>query len=212
MRTCPKCGETKPLSEFELRADTGTYRGECKACRRHSRRRRLTPSERHLKWVVGNPDLLRCGRCGVLKAWTEFPRKGRDSLRLQTWCKECFSQYRAERHQRNHAREMQRIRRNQRLRIAKHRALIATHLSTHPCVDCGETDLSVLEFDHVRGMKLGDISMMVGAGYPWAKIEAEIAKCEVRCANCHRRVTVQRRAQKALTSEPTWIYSEPGGA
>lgn len=88
---------------------------------------------------------------------------------------------------------MLRIRRNQVLRIGLHRSRIDDYLGTHRCVDCGESALVVLEFDHVRGQKVGAISWMVSAGYPWAKIAAEIAKCEVRCANCHRRVTDLRR-------------------
>jgi len=42
-----------------------------------------------------------------------------------------------------------------------------------------------MDFDHVHGEKDGDISQLrwrVGA----ARLEAEIAKCEVVCANCHR--------------------------
>jgi len=54
------------------------------------------------------------------------------------------------------------------------------------CVDCGNTNLLVLEFDHVRGTKRYEISIMLNAGFAWARIVEEIAKCEIRCANCHR--------------------------
>ena len=89
---------------------------------------------------------------------------------------------------------------------------VAQHLQTHACIDCGEADPIVLEFDHVRGEKVEDVSRMVASGRSWAKIEAEIAKCEVRCANCHRRVTNARRREVTGISEElsVWLVGDPG--
>jgi hypothetical protein len=70
-------------------------------------------------------------------------------------------------------------------------------LSTHPCVDCREDDIIVLEFDHVRGSKRKELSRLVNAGASVASLLAEVEKCEVRCANCHRRVTHARRLARA---------------
>ena len=53
------------------------------------------------------------------------------------------------------------------------------------CVDCGNTDIRVLEFDHVRGEKIWSVSEMVTRGSGMDVLLAEIAKCEVRCRNCH---------------------------
>jgi hypothetical protein len=74
------------------------------------------------------------------------------------------------------------------------RTYINDHLKANPCVDCGETDIVVLEFDHVgeAGTKHFSISDATRSGYGMAKIKAEIAKCEVRCANCHRKKTYER--------------------
>jgi hypothetical protein len=60
------------------------------------------------------------------------------------------------------------------------------------CVDCGNRNLAVLDFDHVRGPKKTDMAGLHGASF--TAIDAEVAKCEVRCANCHRIVTAARRA------------------
>ena len=62
------------------------------------------------------------------------------------------------------------------------------YLSSHPCVDCGRAEPRVLEFDHREPeTKVVSDSVLAHPGGRWANIEAEIAKCDVRCANCHRR-------------------------
>jgi hypothetical protein len=63
----------------------------------------------------------------------------------------------------------------------------------HPCVDCGESNPVVLEFDHVRGRKRMAVANMARQGYSIGAIEEEIAKCQVRCANCHRIKTHKER-------------------
>lgn len=72
------------------------------------------------------------------------------------------------------------------------RLWLKEYLRTHPCVDCGESDLRVLEFDHLDpGNKLSGVSRLACNGASLRKILTEVAKCEVRCANCHRRRTVE---------------------
>lgn len=58
-------------------------------------------------------------------------------------------------------------------------------------MDCGEADPVVLDFDHLED-KLDDVSTIVNNG-TWEAVLAEIKKCEVVCANCHRRRTISRR-------------------
>lgn len=80
---------------------------------------------------------------------------------------------------------------NRRRYRLRNRKSLTDYLASHPCVDCGEGDVRVLEFDHVRGTKEANISNLVREGWAWQRIVREIAKCEVRCANCHRRRTVE---------------------
>ncbi|MEO7019954.1 MAG: hypothetical protein ABI234_07370, partial [Ktedonobacteraceae bacterium] len=60
------------------------------------------------------------------------------------------------------------------------------------CVDCNCLDIRVLEFDHVHGKKAKSISELLKNSASWPRIQSEIAKCEVRCANCHRIQTMER--------------------
>lgn len=63
--------------------------------------------------------------------------------------------------------------------------LLVKYLQQHPCVDCGETNPLVLEFDHIKGKNF-NISNHYKNNLSWEAIEKEISRCEVRCANCHR--------------------------
>src|ERR1700731_4353447 len=67
------------------------------------------------------------------------------------------------------------------------RSYVYNYLLTHPCVDCGEMDIVVLEFDHVYGEKNNGISDLVGGTASLETLQNEMEKCVVRCANCHRR-------------------------
>jgi len=63
-------------------------------------------------------------------------------------------------------------------------------------VDCGVCDLRVLDFDHRPGSaKRYDVMRMVRDGYSIRIISEEIAKCEVRCRNCHAIVTLERAGE-----------------
>ena len=75
-----------------------------------------------------------------------------------------------------------------RSRSKESRTEIRDYIADHPCVDCGESDADVLDFDHLRN-KRANVSRLVHTAVSWDLIVAEISKCEVRCANCHRRRT-----------------------
>ncbi len=109
----------------------------------------------------------------------------------QNWCKSCLAEANSTHYQNSKQVYLERaLTRNARVNAENKRRLYA-YLSEHPCVDCGNTDIRCLEFDHVRGSKSASITRMLN-GVPWHKIEAEILKCEVRCANCHRIKTLER--------------------
>ena len=84
-------------------------------------------------------------------------------------------------------------------RVHRNRLVVRKYLETHPCVDCGETDFVVLQFDHIdRLTKKSTVSVLVLQGRKVEMIEAEIAKCQVRCANCHIRRTAQQFGWRVL--------------
>ena len=77
--------------------------------------------------------------------------------------------------------------------IKRNKEYVNDYLKKNQCIDCGNNDVRVLEFDHVHGIKFKNISDMICEAYSIKKIQEEIDKCEIRCANCHRIVTYERR-------------------
>lgn len=64
--------------------------------------------------------------------------------------------------------------------------------TTAGCADCGyDLHAEALDFDHVSGEKLDNISHM--SRRAWNLVWEEIMKCDVVCANCHRIRTKERR-------------------
>ena len=127
-----------------------------------------------------------CTKCGLMKPISQFTfqnrakgyRKSRCRVCSVEDCMVCFAKNR-KRYTKVSYRSMKRRRLEHTLKVYK-------YLLEHPCVDCGETEPIVLEFDHVRGKKVKDVTRMVGDCHSWGLIELEIKKCDVRCANCHR--------------------------
>ena len=101
--------------------------------------------------------------------------------------------YQALWYERNKIRFTAKVRLNEKRTTLEVRKKIKEYFLTHPCIDCGESDWVVLEFDHCRGKKKQAVASMVHRGYSWKIILEEINKCDVRCANCHRRKTARER-------------------
>jgi hypothetical protein len=74
-------------------------------------------------------------------------------------------------------------------RVEANRRRLLLYLTNNPCVDCGEKDPVVLTFDHLRDKEFCIANAV--KRFSWPKIEEEIGKCVVRCANCHMRKTAK---------------------
>ena len=133
--------------------------------------------------------MKQCGECKAILPLARFYFKSRKSGRRHSRCKDCYRVY-ARNHYRNNPRQYSEYHRiNDARYLARNRQLVSVYLLTHPCVDCGEADPILLDFDHVYGVKTRNVSEMVSSSFSEERIMKEIQKCEVRCANCHRRKT-----------------------
>ena len=129
--------------------------------------------------------MKQCGKCKVEKELSEFSVDKRRN-KLQGYCKGCNRAYNREHYKKNKKEysEKNSIIRKRSRKTA--REFVYEFLLENECLDCGESDPVVLEFDH-REQKEYNICRMVANGTSIDKIKNEISKCEVRCANCHKK-------------------------
>ena len=100
-------------------------------------------------------------------------------------------QYQKDWYYKNKERHIKNVRKNEARYTEWARNFVISYLSEHPCIDCGEADIVVLDFDHIQGKKSKNVSDMLHNNNSLNKIKEEVEKCVVRCANCHRRKTVR---------------------
>jgi hypothetical protein len=124
------------------------------------------------------------------EARRRFSGQKRASDGRASWCRDCFKEnwqkrYHADRdyYKWMHGKSRNKLRKEKAQKVYE-------HLRSLPCVDCGERDPVVLEFDHREAKdKTRAVCLLVTRNWSWERIYQEIQKCDVRCANCHRRKT-----------------------
>lgn len=150
----------------------------------------------HPLLVEGGIAVKECPRCGKRLPLSDFGV--RTNGKPQHWCRRCHSAYQRDYYQRYKdyyiALQNERVKRNRNgIRKAKR----------VPRADCGKRyPHYVMDFDHRPGEKKS-FNLAIAAGQTrlsWEKIAAEIAKCDVVCANCHR-IRTHRRRKKTMSLE-----------
>jgi hypothetical protein len=137
-------------------------------------------------------DTKQCITCKETLPFTAFRNRQKSSDGLDSRCRGCRKAYDKEWYQKNKEKRCRQIREKNKKTFHANREKVVRYLDLHPCVDCGEKDIVVLDFDHRAGeQKVRAIGSMLPKFYSWEKIEKEIQKCDVRCANCHRRRTAK---------------------
>ncbi len=178
--------------------------------------------------ITATGELRPCALCGSEKPLAEFAAKYRRHPQPGSYCRTCQAVYQRKWYSENRNAVLDRMKHYRSDSTIHVRALGFLdarrrrweYLSTHPCIDCGEGDPVVLEFDH-RADKKASIMALMRRHARWDVIMEEIAKCDVRCANCHRRRTAKTRKyyrELSTRQEGTrpigeeWSdYCEPGG-
>ncbi len=143
----------------------------------------------------------RCGRCLESKALDEFAWHRKAKGQRDNYCRPCRAAYKQEHYAAHRERYVANASRRKRALIAERLAYLIEFFRERPCVDCGEADPLVLEFDHLRDKSF---AVSVGIrGHKWQSVLDEIDKCDVVCANCHRRRTALRAGfTRVLAKQP----------
>jgi hypothetical protein len=152
-----------------------------------------TPIERLELWSIAPaPETRRCCTCGETKPAEQFAMKDKSRNLRATKCRGCQRVYSREHYRRNRAKYISKAARRSKRERENNRQRLFDYLIDHPCIDCGETDPLVLDFDHRDSKtKRGTVSRLASR-LSWTNLEREIAQCDVRCANCHRRRTAEQ--------------------
>lgn len=126
----------------------------------------------------------KCPACNKTKDVGEFYLRHGRKDQVQSYCIACCKVRKK--------REKNTFVRGNENRRCKQRKLLVDYLREHPCIDCGEADPIVLDFDHRNhSAKIAAVTSMALRGFSADKIRNEIAKCDIRCSNCHRRKTAR---------------------
>jgi hypothetical protein len=139
-----------------------------------------------------DPRVKTCTKCGVVTVLPAFPFKDRALGKRGSRCRLCMAAYSREHYRLNRARYLKRARKRRRRDHRRNESRIFRYLLEHSCVDCGETDPLLLDFDHRDSISKRDVVARLARRRPWREVLAEIEKCDVRCVRCHRRKTARQ--------------------
>jgi hypothetical protein len=147
-------------------------------------------------------DLRRWARCQQWLPLEDFNFRDKTQRLRQSYCRSCSrlnwrEWYAVPKNKAHHIEVLETRRR----RLRQKNREYVRQLKKQPCTDCGgRFPPEVMDFDHL-GNKSALISKLVyQAG--WETLLAELAKCEVVCANCHRIRTMTRNSDTANRSGP----------
>lgn len=129
-----------------------------------------------------------CNSCSTSKPVTDFNKK---KDKYQSKCRACDNAYTRAHYKANKLSYIERTSKRKLEQIALKQKWVLDYFKNNPCIDCNESDPVVLEFDHLLN-KSGNVSKFI-LNSSLENLIKEIEKCEVVCANCHRRRTAKQQ-------------------
>jgi hypothetical protein len=139
-----------------------------------------------------------CMDCKIEYEIEEFPWKNKTKGWRSPRCKKCYNLWYKQYFSRedNRKKQVERVTKVNKKMIEEARIYIFEYLKQNPCIDCGESNPIVLEFDHKDPKDKSFIVSSAITRTSYVNLEIvknEINKCEIRCANCHRIKTAKQQ-------------------
>jgi len=127
-----------------------------------------------------------CPKCSKDKDETFFSLNKNRKDGRQVYCKECYRDINADTYKRLPKRRAK-IRETNNVKRQEIRDFLLSYLSEKVCYVCGFDNILALDFHHRdRSNKEFSIAEAIRKGYSLEKVKAEVGKCDIICANCHR--------------------------
>jgi hypothetical protein len=121
-----------------------------------------------------------CSKCKQEKELTEF---NKHRYGVTSWCKECVRGRSKQHYEENSIS----LKEKKRLYIQQRREWFNEFKKTLKCIKCGENHIACLDFHH-RDPKQKEFSIAGAVSHSnKEKVIKELEKCDVLCANCHRK-------------------------
>ena len=133
--------------------------------------------------------MRKCSRCKNEKPLNEFNFKFKKLGIRQKACRECTKLEIRNHYKSNRLYYLRKAKNRNKVIRDRNRNYILKYLLVHRCVDCGESDPIVLEFDHLQDKKFNIAQLK--RDHSLNDLKTEIEKCQVRCSNCHKRKTAK---------------------
>lgn len=137
-----------------------------------------------------NPPKI-CSKCKISKDLEQFNFRCKTKDVRHGYCRECGKLFTQSNYKRNKRQYL-----DKNLRSVQKRREFVREMKNRPCADCGILyPYYVMDFDH-REDETKKYLLSEPARMTINTMKAEIAKCDLVCANCHRERTHQRRIEK----------------
>lgn len=200
-RSCRICGVDKAIEQFRINVTPTCPRGVRRRVCRKCEKIRVGDGGRVSLLTPTDAKVRVCSSCHEEKPADQFHlltyrRKDGSARRTRAAkCKACTSRRCTDRHKA--------IR-------AENTTKLFKYYEEHPC-PCGENNPIKLQADHDDPAEK-EFTISRHIGLSWEKIEKELAKCTIRCANCH---LVRTAAERGWYRDPRlrdYVMSWPENA